>query len=53
MSQQSVTYEDLKKEVVEGFANTTDEQFNQLILYIFTGLFYLLMLDMMYHTVNI
>lgn len=41
-------YEDLKKEVVEGFANTTDEQFNQLILYIFTGLFYLLMLDMMY-----
>ena len=41
-------YEDLKNEVVEGFANTTDEQFNQLILYIFTGLFYLLMLDMMY-----
>ena len=41
-------YESLKKEVVEGFGNTTDEQFNQLILYIFTGIFYLLMLDMMY-----
>jgi len=41
-------YNDLKKEVVEGFANTTDEQFNQLILYIFTGIFYLLMLDIMY-----
>ena len=34
--------------VVEGFENQTDEQFNQLILYIFTGIFYLLMLDMMY-----
>lgn len=33
---------------VEGFENQTDEQFNQLILYIFTGIFYLLMLDMMY-----
>ena len=32
----------------EGFTNTTDEQFNQLILYIFTGIFYLLILDMMY-----
>jgi len=41
-------YEDLKKEVVEGFINTSDDQFNQLILYIFTGIFYLLMLDMMY-----
>ena len=41
-------YEDLKKEVVEGFSNTTDDQFNQLILYIFTGIFYVLMLDMMY-----
>jgi len=41
-------YEKLKKEVVEGFTNQTDEQFNQLILYIFTGIFYLLMLDMMY-----
>jgi len=41
-------YNSLKKEVVEGFANTTDEQVNQLILYIFTGIFYLLMLDMMY-----
>jgi hypothetical protein len=41
-------YHKLKDTVVEGFANQTDEQFNQLILYIFTGLFYLLMLDMMY-----
>jgi len=41
-------YQKLKNTVVEGFANQTDEQFNQLILYIFTGLFYLLMLDMMY-----
>lgn len=41
-------YESLKKEVVEGFGTTTDDQFNQLILYIFTGIFYLLMLDMMY-----
>ena len=41
-------YHKLKNEVVEGFANTTDQQFNQLILYIFTGIFYLLMLDMMY-----
>jgi len=41
-------YNKLKKEVVEGFSSQTDEQLNQLILYIFTGLFYLLMLDMMY-----
>jgi len=41
-------YDSLKREVVEGFANQTDEQLNQLILYIFTGIFYLLMLDMMY-----
>ena len=45
-------YEKLKNKVsnnlVEGFANTTDEQFNQLILYIFTGIFYILMLDVMY-----
>jgi hypothetical protein len=41
-------YHKLKDEVVEGFINTTDDQFNQLILYIFTGIFYLLMLDMMY-----
>ena len=35
---------------VEGFENLeqTDEQFNQLILYIFTGIIYLFMLDMMY-----
>ena len=41
-------YDNLKKEVVEGFTNQTDEQFNQLLLYIFTGIFYLFMLDMMY-----
>ena len=41
-------YNNLKNQVVEGFQNTTDEQFNQLILYIFTGIFYLMMLDMMY-----
>jgi len=41
-------YDSLKREVVEGFANQTDEQLNQLLLYIFTGIFYLLMLDMMY-----
>jgi len=41
-------YESLKHEVVEGFANQTDTQLNQLLLYIFTGIFYLLMLDMMY-----
>jgi len=41
-------YNQLKHGVQEGFANQTDEQFNQLILYIFTGIFYLLMLDMMY-----
>jgi hypothetical protein len=45
-------YEKLKNKVsnnlVEGFVNTTDEQFNQLILYIFTGIFYILMLDVMY-----
>jgi hypothetical protein len=34
--------------MVEGFINTSDNQFNQLILYIFAGIFYLLMLDMMY-----
>ena len=41
-------YNNLKNQVVEGFQNTTDDQFNQLILYIFTGIFYLMMLDMMY-----
>ena len=40
-------YDSLKHNV-EGFGNQTDEQFNQLILYIFTGIFYLMMLDMMY-----
>ena len=35
-------------QMLEGFQNTTDEQFNQLILYIFTGIFYLFLLDMMY-----
>ena len=33
---------------VENFANQSDDQFNQLLLYIFTGIFYLFMLDMMY-----
>jgi hypothetical protein len=41
-------YNQLKYGAQEGFTNQTDEQFNQLILYIFTGIFYLLMLDMMY-----
>lgn len=35
-------------QMLEGFQNTSDEQFNQLILYIFTGIFYLFLLDMMY-----
>jgi hypothetical protein len=34
--------------LVEGFGNQNDEQFNQLLLYIFTGIFYLFMLDLMY-----
>jgi len=42
-------YDKLKENVIEGFNNQSDEQFNQLLLYIFTGIFYLLMLDMMYH----
>tara|TARA_B110001469_G_C9615249_1_gene306254 strand:- start:755 stop:1291 length:537 start_codon:yes stop_codon:yes gene_type:complete len=41
-------YDNLKNHVVEGFKNTTDEQFNKLLLYIITGIFYLLMLDTMY-----
>ena len=41
-------YDKLHANVIEGFNNQTDEQFNQLLLYIFTGIFYLLMLDMMY-----
>ena len=41
-------YDNLKNRVVEGFQNTTDDQFNQLLLYIITGIFYLLMLDTMY-----
>ena len=41
-------YEGLKNRVVEGFGNQTDGQFNQLLLFIFVGIFYLLMLDMMY-----
>ena len=41
------TNKQLIKEV-EAFANQSDEQFNQLLLYIFTGIFYLFMLDMMY-----
>ena len=34
--------------LVEGFGNQPDDQFNQLLLYIFTGIFYLFMLDLMY-----
>lgn len=40
--------EDKYKQLTEGFTNQTDEQFNQLLLYIFTGIFYLFMLDLMY-----
>tara|TARA_B110000967_G_scaffold205879_1_gene251364 strand:+ start:147 stop:701 length:555 start_codon:yes stop_codon:yes gene_type:complete len=36
------------KQLTEGFTNQSDEQFNQLLLYIFTGIFYLFMLDLMY-----
>ncbi len=41
-------YEQLKHRLVEGFGSQTDEQFNQLLLFIFTGIFYLFSLDMMY-----
>lgn len=41
-------YNQLKNRLVEGFANQTDEQFNQLLLFVFTGILYLYMLDMMY-----
>ena len=34
--------------LVEGFGNQPDDQFNLLLLYIFTGIFYLFMLDLMY-----
>lgn len=34
--------------VVEGFGNSVDSQLNQLILYIFTGIFFILMMDTMY-----
>ena len=40
--------EDKYKQLTEGFTNQSDEQFNQLLLYIFTGIFYLFMLDLMY-----
>ena len=40
--------EEKYQQMLEGFQNTSDEQFNQLILYIFTGIFYLFLLDMMY-----
>lgn len=40
--------EEKYKQITEGFSNQTDEQFNQLLLYIFTGIFYLFMLDLMY-----
>ena len=35
-------------QVVEGFGNNVDEQFNQLLLYIFTGVFFVVMMDTMY-----
>ena len=43
-------YEKLKNRYVEGFTNmnSTDETLNQLLLFIFAGIFYLLMLDTMY-----
>jgi len=41
-------YNKLKNTVVEGFGNPTDGQFNQLLLFIFAGIFYLFTLDMMY-----
>lgn len=34
--------------IVEGFGNSVDTQLNQLILYIFTGIFFILMMDTMY-----
>ena len=40
--------EDKYKQLTEGFTNQSDDQFNQLLLYIFTGIFYLFMLDLMY-----
>ena len=40
--------EEKYKQLTEGFSNQTDEQINQLLLYIFTGIFYLFMLDLMY-----
>ena len=40
--------EDKYKQLTEGFTNQSDERFNQLLLYIFTGIFYLFMLDLMY-----
>lgn len=41
------TYNQLVTQV-EGFANQGGDQFNQLLLYIFTGVFYLFLMDMMY-----
>jgi hypothetical protein len=41
-------YDNLRGRVVEGFGNRTDEQFNQLLLFVFTGILYMFMLDMMY-----
>ena len=34
--------------VIEGFANSSDDEFNKLLLYIFTGIFYLFTMDLMY-----
>jgi hypothetical protein len=44
-------YNDLvenKSKVIEGFNNTSDEQFHLLLLYIFTGIFFLMSMDTMY-----
>lgn len=41
-------YLSLKNNSIEGFTNMNDDQFNLLLLYVFTGILYLFMLDMMY-----
>ena len=41
-------YQGLMNQVVEGFGNNIDDQFNQLLLYIFTGVFFVIMMDTMY-----
>ena len=37
-----------KETIVEGFRESSDEQFNQLLLYIFTGIFFIMSMDTMY-----